>query len=554
MKLKPKLLSLLQHRKKEFPRERIIADLTAGLVVACIALPLSIALAIASGVTPDKGLITAVVAGFTISLLGGSRVQIAGPTGAFVVIVYGIIQQYGMQGLLVSTLLAGIILIIMGCLKFGAFLKFIPYPVTTGFTSGIAVVLFSTQINDFLGLGLSEIPSAFFAKWQFYFNNISHTSMPTLFMGLLALVLIVFWPKKFKLFPGSLAALVITTLIVKVCDLPVATIGSTFGTIKTGLITPHFPDINFDIILKLLRPAFTIAFLAGIESLLSAVVADGMIGKKHRSNMELVATGCGNIVSALFGGLPATGAIARTAANIDNGGRTPLAGIAHSIFLLIMMLCLMNYISLIPMTALATILFNVSYRMSDWRSFVSLFKAPASDILVLMVTFALTVVIDLVAAIEFGLVLAAILFMKRMADVYNVTNTDDDIMDEVHHKDDIDAKKIAKHVTVYEINGPFFFGAANLFIDTLSNMKDCKVLVLRMRSVPAMDATGYHALYKIYKRCHANGVKIILSHLQRQPQKMLNKYGFLDIIGKANICKNIDESLMRAEKIISSAE
>ena len=303
MKLKPKLLSLLQHRKKEFPRERIIADLTAGLVVACIALPLSIALAIASGVTPDKGLITAVVAGFTISLLGGSRVQIAGPTGAFVVIVYGIIQQYGMQGLLVSTLLAGIILIIMGCLKFGAFLKFIPYPVTTGFTSGIAVVLFSTQINDFLGLGLSEIPSAFFAKWQFYFNNLSHTSMPTLLMGLLALVLIVFWPKRFKLFPGSLAALVITTVIVKVWDLPVATIGSTFGTIKTGLITPHFPDINFDIILKLLRPAFTIAFLAGIESLLSAVVADGMIGKKHRSNMELVATGCGNIVSALFGGL-----------------------------------------------------------------------------------------------------------------------------------------------------------------------------------------------------------------------------------------------------------
>ena len=270
--------------------------------------------------------------------------------------------------------------------------------------------------------------------------------------------------------------------------------------------------------------------------------------------MELVATGCGNIVSALFGGLPATGAIARTAANIDNGGRTPLAGIAHSVFLLIMMLCLMNYISLIPMTALAAILFNVSYRMSDWRSFVSLFKAPASDILVLLVTFALTIVIDLVAAIEFGLVLAAILFMKRMADVYNVTNTDDDIMDEVHHKDDIDAKKIAKHVSVYEINGPFFFGAANLFIDTLSNMKDCKVLVLRMRSVPAMDATGYHALYKIYKRCHANGVKIILSHLQRQPHKMLHKYGFLDIIGRANICKNIDESLMRAEEIISSAD
>ncbi len=552
MKLKPKMLSLLQHRKKEFPRERVIADLTAGLVVACIALPLSIALAIASGVTPDKGLITAVVAGFTISLLGGSRVQIAGPTGAFVVIVYGIIQQYGLQGLLVSTLLAGIILIIMGCLKFGAFLKFIPYPVTTGFTSGIAVVLFSTQINDFFGLGLTEIPADFLGKWNLYIHSFAQLSLPTTLIGLLALALIIFWPKKLKLFPGSLAALVITTVVVKVFDLPVPTITSTFGQIKTGLITPHLPDINLDMIVKLLRPAFTIAFLGAIESLLSAVVADGMIGKKHRSNMELVATGCGNIVSALFGGLPATGAIARTAANIDNGGRTPLAGMAHSVFLLIMMLCLMNYIGLIPMSALAAILFTVSYRMSDWRSFVSLFKAPSGDIIVLLVTFVLTVVIDLVAAIEFGLVLAAILFMKRMSDVYNVTNADDDIMDEVHHKDDIDAKQIAQHVTVYEINGPFFFGAANIFIDSLSNIKDCKVLVLRMRSVPAMDATGYHALYKIYKRCAGNNVKIILSHLQRQPHKMLRKYGFLDIIGHDNICKNIDESLKRAEEIIEA--
>lgn len=550
MKLKPKLLSLLQHRKKEFPRERIIADITAGLVVACIALPLSIALAIASGVTPDKGLITAVVAGFVISLLGGSRVQIAGPTGAFVVIVYGIIQQYGLQGLLVSTIIAGIILIIMGFLKFGAFLKFIPYPVTTGFTSGIAVVLFSTQINDFFGLALKDIPASFVDKWALYFNSFSQISIPTMMIGLIALALIIFWPKRLKVFPGSLAALVITTLLVKIFNLPVATIASTFGEIKTGLITPHLPNISLDMALNLLRPAFTIAFLAGIESLLSAVVADGMIGKKHRSNMELVATGCGNIASALFGGLPATGAIARTAANIDNGGRTPLAGIAHSVFLLLMMLCLMNYIALIPMSALAAILFNVSYKMSDWRSFISLFKAPAGDIIVLLVTFALTVIVDLVAAIEFGLVLAAVLFMKRMSDVYKVTNADDDIMDEVHHKDDIDAKKIAKHVTVYEINGPFFFGAANLFIDTLSNIKDCKVLVLRMRSVPAMDATGYHALYKIYKRCNANKVKIILSHLQRQPHKMLEKYGFLDIIGRDNVCKNIDHALMRAEELI----
>lgn len=550
--LRPKLFTLLQNHPEEFSSQRILKDLSAGLVVACVALPLSIALAIASGVTPEKGLITAIVAGFIISLLGGSRVQIGGPTGAFVVIVYGILQQFGMAGLLTATIMAGIILMFMGLFKFGAFIKFIPYPVTTGFTSGIAVVLFSTQINDFLGLNLTDIPSAFFAKWNLYLNSLSAINWQTLAVGLLTLGIILFWPKKWRALPGSLAALIITTLLVKFSGMNVATITSTFGQVDGTLVMPHMPgEISYEVIRKLLPSAFTIAFLAGIESLLSAVVADGMIGKRHSSNMELVATGLANVASGLFGGLPATGAIARTAANIENGGRTPVAGMAHAFFLFVMMMCLMKYIGLIPMTSLAAILFLVAYRMSDWRSFTALFKAPASDIAILLTTFTLTVVEDLVVAIEFGLVLAAVLFMKRMADVYQIKNADDDIMDEVRQKDDIDTKIIAKHVSVYEINGPFFFGAANKFLDSLEHHKDCKVLILRMRSVPAIDATGYHALERIYNRCQKEGVQLVLSHVQKHVLKTLDKYGFVEKIGTDHICKNIDLSLMRAESIIS---
>lgn len=555
MMLKPKLLTLLQNRPEDFTSSRILKDLSAGLVVACVALPLSIALAIASGVTPEKGLITAVVAGFLISLLGGSRVQIGGPTGAFVVIVYGIIEKFGVAGLLTATIMAGIILMLMGLFKFGAFIKFIPYPVTTGFTSGIAVVLFSTQINDFFGLGLTQLPSEFFAKWSVYLHSFSQTNWMTLAIGLLTLAIIIFWPKKWRVFPGSLAALIITTLLVKFGGLNVATITSTFGQVDGTLVMPHMPgEISLEVVRKLLPAAFTIAFLAGIESLLSAVVADGMIGKRHRSNMELVATGVANVASGLFGGLPATGAIARTAANIENGGRTPIAGMAHAVFLLIMMLCLMKYIGLIPMTSLAAILFLVAYRMSDWRSFTALFKAPASDIAILLTTFTLTVVEDLVVAIEFGLVLAAVLFMKRMSDVYQIKNTDDDLFDEVRRKDDIDTKIIAKHVSVYEINGPFFFGAANKFLDSLEHHKDCKVLILRMRSVPAIDATGFHALERIYDRCQKDGVQLILSHVQKHVLKTLDKYGFIPKLGEDHICKNIDASLMRAESIVSGRQ
>lgn len=555
MMLKPKLLTLLQNRPEDFTSSRILKDLSAGLVVACVALPLSIALAIASGVTPEKGLITAVVAGFLISLLGGSRVQIGGPTGAFVVIVYGIIEKFGVAGLLTATIMAGIILMLMGLLKFGAFIKFIPYPVTTGFTSGIAVVLFSTQINDFFGMGLTNLPSEFFDKWGVYLHSLGQINWMTLAIGLLTLGIIIFWPKKWRVFPGSLAALIITTLLVKLAHLDVATITSTFGQVDGTLVMPHMPgEISLAVVRKLLPAAFTIAFLAGIESLLSAVVADGMIGKRHRSNMELVATGVANVASGLFGGLPATGAIARTAANIENGGRTPIAGMAHAMFLLIMMLCLMKYIGLIPMTSLAAILFLVAYRMSDWRSFTALFKAPASDIAILLTTFTLTVVEDLVVAIEFGLVLAAVLFMKRMSDVYQIKNTDDDLFDEVRRKDDIDTKIIAKHVSVYEINGPFFFGAANKFLDSLEHHKDCKVLILRMRSVPAIDATGFHALERIYDRCQKDGVQLILSHVQKHVLKTLEKYDFIQKLGEDHICKNIDASLMRAESIVSGRQ
>ena len=552
--LVPKLYSLITTGRSEFTRKVIIREVTAGFVVACIALPLSIALGVASGVTPERGLITAVTAGFLIAMLGGSRVQVSGPTGAFVIIVYGIVQQYGVDGLIVSTLMAGAILVVMGALKFGNFLKYIPYPVVTGFTSGIAVVLFSTQVNDFLGLGLTNVPSEFFDKWHVYLVNLNLVNTDTLAVGLLALAIIMFWPKKLARIPSYLAALVITTLVVKFSGLNAATIQSTFGNMPAVVSMPKMPQVNIHMLQNLLRPALVIAVLAGIESLLSAVVADGMIGKKHRSNMELAATGIGNIASALFGGLPATGAIARTAANVDVGARTPLAAMAHSAFLFLFMLCFMPYISLIPMTTLAAILFVVSYKMSSWRSFVDLFKAPTADILVLLTTFGLTVVKDLVVAIEVGLVLAAVLFMKRMSDVYQVSSADDDIMDEVRDKDDIEFKKIAAHVNVYEINGPFFFGAANMFVETLENMKDCRVLILRMRNVPAMDATGYHALYKIYKRCVASGTQMILSHVQPQPVELLNKYGFTDMLGREHFCKNIDAALKKAKEIVEKSE
>ncbi|WP_424244888.1 SulP family sulfate permease [Elusimicrobium posterum] len=553
--LRPKLFTLLKTSPQEFTRQRLLKDITAGLVVACISVPLSIALAIASGVAPEKGLVTGVIAGFFGSLFGGSRVQISGPTAAFTIILFGIVAQYGVQGLTIATIMAGVILVVMGLLKLGSVIKYVPYPVVTGFTAGIAVVLFSSQMGEFLGLNITNMPSDFFEKWQLYISNIGNIDLTTLGIGMLALVIIFCWPKRLKFIPGPLVAILVTTMLVKFLNLEVATIYSRFGVISLGFTKPTLPHLDLEIVRHLIGPAAVIAILAGIESLLSAVVSDGMIGKHHRSNMELVAQGIANTASGLMGGIPACGAIARTTANIENGGRTPIAGIAQAVFLLIMMMLFMPYLSLIPMATLAAIMFSVAYRMSEWRSFVFLFKAPASDIAVLLTTFVLTVVKDLVVAIEVGMVLAAVLFMKRMADVYNVSlASDDDIYDEVPGKDDIERKKISEHVRVYEINGPFFFGATNTFLETLEQVKDTKVLILRMRSVPAMDATGFHALNKIAMRCKKDGIQLILSEVQNQPYKTLRKYDFVYTLGKEYVCRSINAALKKAAEVVNAQE
>lgn len=549
--MKPKLFSIIKHHKKELPREQLIKDIIAGVLVAFIALPLSIALGIASGVSPEKGLLTAVIAGFLISFFGGSRVQVGGPTGAFVVIVYGIVQKYGMEGLITATFLAGVVLILFGLLKMGSLIKFIPYPITTGFTSGIAVVLFSTQIKEFFGLKIN-VPAEFIPQWQGYFANFSHTHFPTLLLGLIALLIMVVWPKINRTIPGALIALIGTTLLVPYFP-GVETIQSKFGVLHATLPMPALPRLNWHIVGALWPAAVTIALLAAIESLLSAVVADGMIGKKHKSNAELMAQGIANIGSALFGGIPATGAIARTAANVNYGGRTPIAGIVHALTLLIIMYIFMPLAAHIPLCTLAAILFTVAYRMSHWRSFVDLFHAPKSDILVLLLTFVLTVFVDLVKAIEIGMVISSFLFMKRMADVTGIKDASEEIEDEIADPDDLSKskKKILEKVKVYSINGPFFFGAANSLVDGIENIGAwTKVLILRMSNVPAMDATGLHGLYKIYHRCSQNKITIIFCRVQFQPLRVMMKSGFIEKIGRHNFCKNIDEALARAKVVL----
>ncbi len=551
---KPKLFTLIKNEPQLFTPKRILADLNAGLIVAFIAIPLSIALAIASGVMPGKGLVTAVIAGFLISFLGGSRVQIGGPTGAFVIIVYGIIASYGTAGLITATAMAGVFLILMGILKFGKIIRYIPYPVIAGFTNGIAVVLFSTQINDFFGLNLVDIPAGFTAKWGMYLINLHLFNPATLIMGTGTLLLLIFYPKRFKFFPAPLAALVITTLITIIFKLPVDTINSHFGDITSSMaFSPELPAFSIEIIKKLIQPALTIAVLSGIESLLSAVVADGMIGGKHNSNTELIAQGIANIGSSVFGGIPATGAIARTAANVNNGGRTPVAGMAHAVFILIIMLMFMKYISLIPMVTLAAILFTVSYKMFDWKSFSEMLKAPFSDTLILLTTFALTVFVDLVYAIEIGMILAAFLFMKRMSDIAEIDDSDE-VYEGIEDINELENKKKIKDVVVYEINGPFFFGAASTFVEHMEKIKECKIIILRMRKVPAMDASGYHALYKIYRKCVATNTRLILCQIQKQPLKVLKNYGFIEILGKENFAMNIDNALKKAEKFINDEE
>jgi SulP family sulfate permease len=547
--LKPKLFTTL----KDYSRKQFTSDLTAGVIVGIVALPLAIAFGIASGVTPEKGIITAIIAGFVISFFGGSRVQIGGPTGAFIIIVYGIIQQYGTTGLAIATIMAGIILVIMGLVKFGSLIKFIPYPVVVGFTSGIALLIFSTQIKDFFGLQLDKVPAEFHEKWLSYFGTFSTVNFNVLGIAALALLIMIFWPKVTHRIPGSLIAIIVTTVAVIIFKLPVDTIGSRFGEIPSNLPSLNSYEVDLSVIRNLIGPATVIAILAAIESLLSAVVADGMIGGKHRSNMELVAQGLANIIVPFFGGIPATGAIARTATNIKNGGRTPVAGIIHSITLLLIMLLFGSYAKLIPMATLAAILIIVAYNMSEWRAFRSLLKAPKSDIVVLLTTFFLTVVFDLTIAIEIGMVLSVLLFMKRMSEVSNVNIITRELEDQDEQPDPnaVQKKQIPEGVEVFEINGPFFFGAAKKFKDQMTIVeKPPKVRIIRMRNVPAIDATGLQTLKDFYKDALKHKTHLILSGVHTQPMYAMTQAGILDLYGEENIHGNIDDALDRAREIL----
>ena len=547
--LKPKLFSTL----KNYSKQQFISDAIAGVIVGIVALPLAIAFGIASGVTPEKGIITAIIAGFIISFFGGSRVQIGGPTGAFIIIVYGIVQQYGTTGLAIATIMAGIILVIMGLVNFGSLIKFIPYPVVVGFTSGIALLIFSTQIKDFFGLQLDKIPSEFHEKWMAYFETFSTINYNVFGIAMLALLIMIFWPKVTHRIPGSLIAIIVTTVIVIVFKLPVDTIGSRFGEIPSNLPSPSFYEIDLSIIRNLIGPATVIAILAAIESLLSAVVADGMIGGKHRSNMELVAQGLANIITPIFGGIPATGAIARTATNIKNGGRTPVAGIIHSITLLLIMLFFGSYAKLIPMATLAAILIIVAYNMSEWHAFKSLLKSPKSDVAVLLTTFFLTVIFDLTIAIEIGMVLSVLLFMKRMSEVSNVSVITRELKDEEDQPDPnaIDKKQIPEGVEVFEINGPFFFGAAKKFKDEMAVIeKPPKVRIIRMRNVPAVDATGLQTLKDFYSDAKKHNTHMILSGVHTQPLYAMTQAGIFDLYGEDNIHGNIDDALDRAREVL----
>ena len=552
----PKLLSMIKN--KEITKEQIGKDIVAGIIVAIIALPLSIALGISSGVTPEKGLITAIIAGFVISLLGGSKVQIGGPTGAFVVIIYSIIQDYGLNGLITATIMAGVILVIIGVLRFGSLIKYIPKTITIGFTSGIAITLLSTQVKDFFGLVVEgEVPSEFIEKWKCYITNFDSVNIPTLLIGILSVVLIALWPiitkniPVLKEIPGSMIALIFATLFVKYIPFfeGVETIGKRFGEISSSLPMPSLPVINIATINQLFTPALTIAILAALESLLSAVVADGMVDDTHDSNMELVAQGAGNILSGLFGGIPATGAIARTAANVKSGGRSPIAGMVHAVTLLLIMLLLMPLAKLIPMTALAAILAVVSYNMSEWRTFKGLLKAPKSDVIVLLVTFFCTVVFDLVVAIGFGMIMTMFLFMRRVSETTEIKDlVAEDVFDENTTKvlEDSDDK-----ILVYQVNGPLFFGVVQSFMKKVKEIdSSAEVLILDIRHVHAIDASAIDALKQLYNHCEKCKIKFVLTHLQEQPRKVLNKMGLSNLIGEDNLYDSKIEAIKDAYKYI----
>ncbi len=532
----------LIHSLKHYSKATFVNDLIAGLIVAIIALPLSIALALASGVAPEQGLYTAIVAGFIVAALGGSKVQITGPTAAFATVVAGIVAKNGMEGLAVATVLAGLILILMGLLRMGSMIKFIPYTITIGFTAGIAVTIIIGQLKDFFGLTFSQAPVGTIQKLEEAALTFNTLSLPALGVGCLALAILIFWPLVFKKIPGSIVAVIVTAAVVKLLDLPVNTIGDLY-TISSSL--PHFtmPAFSYETVAAVLPDTFTIAVLAAIESLLSAVVADEMIGARHNSNMELVAQGAGNAASAFFGGIPATGAIARTAANIKSGGSSPISGMIHAVILLLVLVLLMPSAALIPMPCIAAILFQVAYNMSGWRTVIEVIKhSPLSDAAVLIVTFLLTVMFDLVVAIVVGLSLACLLFMKRMADVTEVKEWQyvEDSGDEQGRM-----KPVPPQVMVYELTGPIFFGAADK-IPHIERNTGHKALVLRMRSVPAMDITAINSLHRLYDECKSKNIQMVFSHVNEQPMSVFQKSGMYDLVGAENFQPNIDAALERA--------
>jgi SulP family sulfate permease len=552
-KLEPKLITVL---REGYSLKQFRGDLLGGLTVGVVALPLSIALAIASGVKPEQGLYTAIFAGFVIAVLGGSRAQISGPTGAFIVIVYGIVQKYGYDGLVVATLIAGILLIIMGLVRMGAFLKFVPYPVVIGFTSGIALIIFSSQVSDFLGLKLVKVPADFVEKWIEYVRHIATIDPATIGVGLASLLIIIFWPKITRRIPGPLIAILVVTFVVQYFQIPVATIATRFGGVPNSLPMPHLPVVTWPLVQQMFSPALTIAILAGLESLLAAVVADGMMGTRHRSNMELIAQGAGNIVSVMFGGVPATGAIARTATNIKSGGTTPFSAIIHCVFLFLVLLFIGEWAAMIPMATLAAILVVVAYNMSEWREFRHLLSSPRGDIAVLLATFFLTVFIELTVAIQVGILLAAFLFLQKMSTETHVDVITDNLKeDEEFQGRDMTKVSIPPRVEVFEIYGSLFFGAVRQFKESIRVVATRpKVLILRMRQVPTIDASGVHVLEELADEALENGQVIIFSAVSRSVYRVMRKSGFVDKIGRKHFAGDIFAALEIARSHLDSID
>lgn len=555
---------------RSYTKERFLEDALAGWIVAVVAIPLAIAFGISSGVGPTEGLVTAIIAGFIISALGGSKVQIGGPTGAFIVIIYGIIQQHGLTGLLIATIMAGILLIFMGLFKLGNIIKFVPYPVIIGFTAGIAVTIFSTQMNDLFGMGIQDVPADFIHKWICYFQHWKDINWWAFAIGIASLLIIIFSTKISKRIPGSLVAIILMTLVVWLLRKfggisSIATIGDLY-TLPSGMPAPHLPTFHltegqtwFNLVQDLFPSAFTIAMLGAIESLLSAMVADGVIGDKHNSNTELIAQGVANVVTPFFGGIPATGAIARTMANINNGGRTPVAGIVHALMLLLVLICFGPLVGMIPMPCLAGVLIIVSYNMSGWREVLALSKAPKSDFIVMLVTFVLTVIFDLTIAIEIGLLLAVILFLKRTNETTIIRSFSDEIDPTLSndirlHGNDLEKLHIPPYTEVYEIDGPYFFGIANKFDEISQRMgaDGQKVRILRMRKVSFMDSTGIHNLEQLFLRSQRCGMTLVLSGVNENVYKTLDKAGLVNRIGKENVRNHINGAIARAQEIVSA--